>query len=457
MPVKKEIISLNDHENLINEQLKDVKKSYGMFFTPEWVVKFILEMIDFKQKRLKILDPAFGLGQFLFGIYKNFPKLYERSKLYGVEINKVLLHEVSKLNPACRKIKLFNADFILWKHVENFDLIFGNPPYGIPSSSKHYPIKVTQKVKEQYKKAIGTWFGKYNIYGAFIEKAITLLKEGGQLLFIVPATFLILDEFKKLRTFLADNGKTTVTYMGSDVFKPKASVTCVILNFTKSHKNKNILKLYDFNTIYNVSELNYIEKNWTGLPISFQTELTKQLEEHSSFNLDSLFKINISPRSPEIKSNSFVRKELEQAIKTTLFVPILNGRNLKPNKIIYDKNFSGYWIDKNEICGLRTYFEHPRIVIGHTKGGRVEAGYDKRCFPWMGDVYHLIEKESTPFHFDFGSNKKYLLEYLNSNLLQKYLRQKFKKITPHITASQLKELPVPTKQEFKEILTYWDK
>lgn len=123
---------------------------------------------------------------------------------------------------------------MLWQSNILFDLIIGNPPYGIPSLSEHYPIKIDPTTKNKYKNQFETWYGKYNVYGAFIEKSIKLLKPKGQLIFIVPATFMILDEFKKLRAFLSQNGKTVIIYLGQEVFKPEASVSVVVLNFLKS-------------------------------------------------------------------------------------------------------------------------------------------------------------------------------------------------------------------------------
>ena len=64
---------------------------------------------------------------------------------------------------------LYIMTFILWNTADKYDIIIGNPPYGIPSLSDHYTIKVDNKTKERYKEIFETWYGKYNVYGAFIE------------------------------------------------------------------------------------------------------------------------------------------------------------------------------------------------------------------------------------------------------------------------------------------------
>ncbi|WP_440310656.1 Eco57I restriction-modification methylase domain-containing protein, partial [Klebsiella pneumoniae] len=71
------------------------------------------------------------------------------------------------------------ADFLLWEPGEGFDLILGNPPYGIVGDGSKYPIHVLKEVKGAYKRVLSTWKGKYNLYGASLEKWVRLLKEGG--------------------------------------------------------------------------------------------------------------------------------------------------------------------------------------------------------------------------------------------------------------------------------------
>ncbi|MEK7396229.1 MAG: N-6 DNA methylase, partial [Candidatus Poribacteria bacterium] len=259
------------HQNIVNDNLKDVKKDYGMFFTPEHIVDFMVNLIDISdytnENGIAILEPACGLAQFLMGIKRNQLAFFERTKLLGVEANQDVINYLTQLI-IDDNIELIEADYLLWQSETSFDLIIGNPPYGIPSLSEHYTIKVDNATKHQYKSLYETWYGKYNVYGAFIEKSIKLLKPEGRLIFVVPATFMILDEFKKLRAFLSRNGRTTLIYLGPDAFKPDAYVSSVVLDFRKSDIN-SCLELLEYrgNEIHTVK----INSHWKGEVVKFET------------------------------------------------------------------------------------------------------------------------------------------------------------------------------------------
>lgn len=144
----------------------------------------------------------------MVGIKRNYPSLYRKAQITGVEINKDIIDYFTNLK-ILNDIKLINSDYLLWEPKQKFELIIiGNPPYGIPSPSVHYSIKIDNITKEKYKDIYKTWYGKYNVYGAFIKKSVKILKSDGQLIFILPVTFMILDDFKKLRAFLSHNGYT---------------------------------------------------------------------------------------------------------------------------------------------------------------------------------------------------------------------------------------------------------
>jgi adenine-specific DNA-methyltransferase len=449
--VREEILgNYKVHQDTINNHLKGIKKDYGLFFTPERIVDFMVDLIDTSKfsgkKGIAILEPACGLAQFLMGIKRNHPTLFARAKLFGVEINQDVINYLSFLNISDH-IKIIRDDYLLWQPEGHFDVIIGNPPYGIPSLSKHYPIKIGPDIKEKYKSTYETWYGKYNVYGAFIEKSIKLLKPEGQLIFIVPATFMILDEFKKLRIFLSQKGGTAIIYLGSEVFKPEADVSSAVLRFIKSNKFTSRLELLEYR--HDKIETIKINSNWEGEVVKFETKYTRALESLCSYSLGEVYEISISPRTPEIKNSPYVKKE--QPHKESGYLPILNGRNLKCHEVIY-QNLSGYWIRKSDAKKLRGYFGVPHIVVGlgFRGNGRVGAAIDERCYPWMGDVYHLLRKNNL-FNARFDMSDAEVVDYLNSDCVRKYIKDAYREITYHLNITQLKSLPLPNRNEWVQI------
>jgi len=442
-------IKVEAHANVVNNKIKHIKRDWGIFFTPQWVVDFMVNLINENElpQTAKILEPACGICQFLSGIKRIKRHIFENSSLkMGIEINKEVIDYINENNLA-RDIKIIHSDYLLWETDEKFDIIIGNPPYGIPSLSEHYTIRVDNETKRKYKEIYETWYGKYNVYGAFIEKSVKLLKENGQLIFIVPATFMILDEFKKLRSFLASRGEIELVYMGGEVFKPEADVTTVVLKFVKTKSERGKLRLFD----YNNGSPKLITRNdsWKGEVVSFSTEFSKKVDEICSYRVGDIYTIRISPRTPEIKHNSEIVKAKE--INKDDLLPVLNGRNLKIGEVIY-KAVTGYWIDRNKKTKLRKFFDKPHIVVGlgFRGDGQVGAAYDYRAYPWMGDVYHLLRKHTlTNMQFDLTDEE--VVEFLNSEIIKKYVKDVFRDITYHFNITQLKLLPLPTRKELKKL------
>ncbi len=449
--IKEEVlIDYKIHQNIVNNNLKGVKKNYGIFFTPERIVDFMVNLInlpEYPDRKTNILEPACGLTQFLIGIKRNKPALFKQARLLGVEINQDVINYLTTLN-VDNNIQIINDDYLQWNTRSSFDLIIGNPPYGIPSPSEHYTIKIDLPTKNKYKSLYETWYGKYNVYGAFIEKSIKLLKDKGQLIFIVPATFMILDEFKKLRGFLSQNGGSAIIYLGPDVFKPEADVSSVILNFVKSKEFISRLELLEYRN--NAFETITTNSNWQGETVKFETKYTRMLEQCCSYSLGDIYEIRISPRTPEIKNNPRIIKE-EKIFRENGYMPILNGRNLKYNEIIYN-NLTGYWIKKTDAKKLRGYFNMPHIVVGlgFRGNGRIGASLDEKCYPWMGDVYHLLKRPNL-FNINCDISDSLVVEYLNSDFINRYVKDVYREITYHLSITQLKNLPLPIKKEWEKI------
>ncbi|MDW8464621.1 MAG: TaqI-like C-terminal specificity domain-containing protein [Chloroherpetonaceae bacterium] len=436
------LTSISSRKSPFNSQFairnSQFRKDFGIFFTPDWVVDFMIGLISddkITQKRLSILEPACGMGQFLQGLKRNKKSLYDRAKKVGVEINRSVYARFPQ-----NEIQMVFADFLLWESAQKFDVIIGNPPYGIPSLSEHYAIKVDDKTKAKYKTLFRTWHGKYNVYGAFIEKSVELLKENGELIFITPASFLFLDEFKKLRAFLAENGDTEIIYMGEEVFEPDASVASVVLKFIKGERYSGNLLLSEYSGGQMI--LHRKETNWKGDIVTFRTPFSDALKRICGARLGDLFDIRISPRTPEIKKNAHIIRDRKKIDEN--YLPILNGRNLKVGEIIYEP-LTEHWIHKSKVGSLRGYFNKPHIVVGLGFRGerQLAAAFDARAYPWMGDVYHLTPKKEFS-RAELELSEEDIARYLNSAMARQYVMDTFREVTYHLSITQLKEIPLPT-------------
>ncbi len=387
-------------------------RALGSVPTPPELVAFMVELAAPIRPRCRVLEPACGDCPFLATFATRYGLHHE---FVGIEIAPEAVRRAKAQAPFA---EIIEADFLLWEPNERFDLILGNPPYGIIGDASHYPIHVLKERKALYRRRFRTWHGKYNLYGAFIEHAVRSLTPDGKLVFVVPASWLVLDDFAKLRAFLAEAGRLRVYYLGK-VFRGR-NVSCVVLVL---EKGKQGLELYDGRQLV-VSQPRYC-----GELIRFETDETIEWER-SGVPLGALFDLHFAARSPEIRRHPSVVSEAHTGL-----VPVLTGRNLKAGWIDYETPYSGLWMPQEEAGSLRFFYAFPHIVVGHTKGTRVVSALDERCYPWREEI-HLVPK-------DGEVDARALIGYLNSEPVQKHLWTLYRDFVPHLTITQLKRLPVP--------------
>ncbi len=367
-----------------------------------------------QRARVRVLEPACGDAPFLAAFAQRYGSHHE---LVGVDIDPAAVEQARRSLPSAT---ILEADFLLWRPVEPFDIIIGNPPYGIIGDASHYPIHLLKERKHLYKQRFQTWRGKFNIYGAFIEHAVRLLRPDGKLVFVVPATWLLLDDFALLRKFLSREGRLDVYYMGRP-FRDR-NVVAVVLVLERGRQGLN---LYDQGS----KEPSVKKAVYRGELIRFETPEAIAFER-GGIPLGELFKIYFAARSPEIRRHPSVVREPKEGL-----VPVLTGRNLRPGWIDYDTCYSGLWMPREEAPSLRFFYAFPHIVVGHTKGARVVAARDERCYPWR-EEFHLVPKVH-------GLDERQLTEYLNSEPVQWYVRTLYRDLLPHLTMTQLRLVPVP--------------
>ncbi len=388
-------------------------RAFGMVATPPEIVDFMVRLCEpLAAGALDVLEPACGDAPFL----RAFAAQYgAHHNLTGMDIHAAEFGPARTQLPSARFVE---ADYLLWETEDCFDIIIGNPPYGIIGDASHYPIHTLREHKALYKRRFSTWFGKYNIYGAFIERSVHLLKPRGKAVLVVPATWLVLDDFARLRAFLAESGKVSVYYLGKAF--PKRNVSAVVLVLAKGEQG---LELYD-GTVRALSKPVY-----RGEMIRFETPDALEFERRG-IPLGACFRIHFAARSPEIRRHPSVVAEPRPG-----YVPILTGRNLHRGWIDYETCHSGLWMPREDAPQLRAFYAMPHIVVAHTKGTRVVAAVDRRCYPWR-EEFHLVPLVAI-------ADLDAVVAHLNSEGMQAHTRRLYRDFVPHLTATMLRLLPMP--------------
>jgi len=92
-----------------------------------------------------------------------------------------------------------------------FDRVFGNPPWGGVLKGKLAPVYDTAKKQHFSKTFPNAAKGKYDIYGLFMERALQLLKTGGQFALLTQGTYLDKEWASGVRRLFST--ETTMNYI----------------------------------------------------------------------------------------------------------------------------------------------------------------------------------------------------------------------------------------------------
>ncbi len=175
------------------------RKFNGAFFTPDYIIDFIINEIQPKEKETN-LDPSCGCGAFLVGLTDYYKRTFRKpirkivkENIYGSDILEYNIHR-AKLILTIYALQngehLKDSDFNLyhqdslrasWK--TNFDNIVGNPPYvkfqDLSDDNRNYLAKHWTTVEG----------GTFNLYFAFFELGYKLMKQTGKLGYITPNNY----------------------------------------------------------------------------------------------------------------------------------------------------------------------------------------------------------------------------------------------------------------------------
>jgi type I restriction-modification system DNA methylase subunit len=257
---------------------REERKQLGQFYTPDWIIKFIIDNIPFKMD-YKILDPACGSGGFLLQCYNKLKELYLKdsfaedvvhnlilkNNLYGFDINPFAV-QLTAINLALKDLEhktdsihvietdSLATDLSHWagvktKTIENkhkivvkagfprkFNIIVGNPPY--------FTIK-TEDVKKRYPNEDYNFVlkGRTNIASLFIKKYIDYLEDGGYFGFVVPKSLTYVEPWNTTRKFILNNCQIVAIYDLREGFEEVLleQIAIVLKKTKKIAKDANVM------------------------------------------------------------------------------------------------------------------------------------------------------------------------------------------------------------------------
>jgi hypothetical protein len=204
-----------------------------------------------KNKNLKWLDPATGMGNFPIAVYLRLMNTLkdiiindtERKKhilenmLYMCELNRknvLVCKQIFDINNEYQ-LNLYEGDSLKMNFDKKFDIILGNPPY--------------QKENKKNDSARGGT--NNNLYLDFISLSITLLKNDGYLLFIHPLNWRKIGS-KIFPEFLKRNLHYLKLNYGGDYFENVSIKTDYYV--LKNSNDKEYESIIEYNN--NISKVN---------------------------------------------------------------------------------------------------------------------------------------------------------------------------------------------------------
>jgi len=229
---------------------KTDRKVNGAFFTPTYVVDFIINEVQPLEKD-KCLDPSCGSGAFLIGLVEYYQKQYnkgikktvienifgsdildynvKRAKLilsiYALQYNEILEE---------KDFNIYHQDSLKANWKNKFEIIVGNPPYvkyqDLSDENRTYLLTNWKSIKN----------GTFNLYFAFFELGHNILSQNGRLGYITPNNYFTSLAGLSLRQYFSHKKCLTriVDFRHKKVFDAQ---TYTAISFINKKENEAIL------------------------------------------------------------------------------------------------------------------------------------------------------------------------------------------------------------------------
>jgi type I restriction enzyme M protein len=314
------------YEKMLASMKDDSPGTFGEFYTPRPIIKFMVNMINPSIKqRETILDPACGTGGFLIESYTHLEKqvkgtpdnkFLQKNCLYGIEprpepylfsMMNMMLHGIEE--PNITRVNTLDTKLSDIQENLQFDIILTNPPFG-------------GEENDSIKKKLPAGFQTKDTALGFLLHCIARLKEGGRCAVILPNGPLFQENIamKIRKRLLTECNLYTIVRLPESIFAPYTNTPTNILFFEKTTPTKNIwyyelplrngIKAFSKTTPVSIEDFSELKKWWNSkqeTPNSWS--ISMDLLEKEDYNLDQS-----NPNTKKTFSNKSPSKLIEDIL-----------------------------------------------------------------------------------------------------------------------------------------------
>lgn len=413
-------------------------------------------------QRLKKLEVELGKAGIidLFGDETAETRRYEQVKKQVSEAKKIL--EARLKNPLYAGGMEWRMEFpeILGEdgRFVGFDLVIGNPPY-IFAQNNTFSVEM----KSYYSRSYPLNNYQANTFGLFLELAFSLVRDGGGISYIIPNSFLTINQYKTLRHHILKSYDEVTFINSKDKIFDEASIdVCIVEMFTK-RPSKVTLGVISGGEIKIVADtkaesllnqdvitISSISGRVSSLLLKIEKK-SKVIEKNYGTVKDGLKAYERgkgSPKQPEDKDEFKEFKASKPFFssqkKDDSYRMFLSGRDLQRYHLKWSGKFLSYG---NHLAAPRDskLFEGERILIARIPVKSIytfRATYTKENFVHEQSIESITNLKVSPL---------YLIGVLNSKILSFYAIEKFdflqRNTFPQMRLTQIKQFPIPNSND----------
>jgi len=456
------------------------KKDNGQFFTPQAIAQFMGRLVSTNKTQIDILDPGCGTAILTCALVENLveqnPNIEAISVVaYETDYNLISLSEksLSYLKDWLSN-KGISLQYIICVHdfimeqcgclnfldkKQVFDFIISNPPY-FKLSKEDNRVKAAHVIID----------GQPNIYSIFLAIATRMLKDDGEMIFIVPRSFTSGRYFNSFRNYFFNHVQIDFIHLfesRKDTFSKDKVLQETLILKAKPKNNKEKESPIIVSTCCGLQDIEqskqriYLQKDLIDLKSKEKIiHLPTTTKEEATIDLFKSWAGSLNLYDIQISTGPIVAFRAEEFIKETPdkeTASLYWLHNVTKMEITYPlpKSNKGQYVQvcehtKPYLIPNRNYIFLRRFSAKDDKSRLIAAPY----FSLPGTPRYLgVENKLNYIYRPKGHLSRTevmgIAALLNSNLFDTYFRTFNGNV--NVSATELRAMPLPPLETIKEI------